>query len=78
MSSQLKAVQITRPKPVHGYAGVCVLLANGDDQICLVAENGEVLLAQVNELMPNAEVDTNTFIPVTIIQTNQRDAGPKS
>ena len=68
MSSQLKSESITRKQPVSGYTGVAVLLANGDDQICIVAENGDVLLAQVNELMPNAEVDTNTFIPVTIIQ----------
>jgi hypothetical protein len=68
MSSQLKSETIRRLKPVTGYTGMAVLLANGDDQICIVAENGEVLLAQVNELMPNAQVDTNTFIPVTIIQ----------
>lgn len=68
MSSQLKSELITRKTPVGGFTGVGVLLANGDDQICLVAMNGEVLLAQVNELMPNAQVDTNTFIPVTIIQ----------
>jgi hypothetical protein len=68
MSSQLKSETITRLKPVAGYTGVCVLLANGDDQICIVAENSAVLLAQVSELMPNAAVDTNTFIPVTIIQ----------
>ena len=69
MSSQLKSVKITRPNQVPGYEGVCALLANGDDQICIVAMNGEVLLAQIKELMPDVELDTNTFIPVTIIQT---------
>jgi hypothetical protein len=68
MSSQLKSELITRLKPVGGFTGVGVHLENGEDRIFIVAENGEVLLAQVKELMPEADVPVETFVPVTIIQ----------
>ncbi len=66
--SQLKSELITRKTPVGGFTGVGVRLDNDGDQIFIVAENGEVLLAQVEELMPDAEVNSETFMPVTIIQ----------
>ena len=66
--SQLKSELITRKKPVGGFTGVGAQIDNGGDQIFIIAENGEVLLAQIEQLMPGAEVNTETFIPLTIIQ----------
>ena len=37
------------------------------DGIFIVAENGEVLLAQLEQLMPGV-ANPETFVPVTIIQ----------
>jgi hypothetical protein len=67
MSSQLKSELITRPKPVGGFTGVGAHVENGEDRIFIVAENGEVLQAQLEQLLPDA-VNPETFVPVTIIQ----------
>lgn len=64
----LKSEFITRKKPVNGFTGVGTLLENEGEQIFLVAANGEILLSQVQKLMPQAEANGETFIPVTIIQ----------
>jgi len=67
MSSQLKSELITRKKPVGGFTGVGAQVENGEDRIFIVAENGSVLQAQLEELLPHA-VNPETFVPVTIIQ----------
>ena len=67
MSSQLKSELITRPKPVGGFTGIGAQVENGEDRIFIVAENGEVLLAQLEQFMPGIG-NPETFVPVTIIQ----------
>jgi len=67
MSSQLKSELITRKTPVGAFTGVGALVENGADRIFIVAENGEVLQAQLEQLMPDA-VNPETFVPLTIIQ----------
>jgi hypothetical protein len=66
--SQLKSELITRQKPVGGFTGVGTKMANDGDEIFIIAANGEILLSQIQKLMPDAEVNGETFIPVTIIQ----------
>ncbi len=68
MSSQLKSELITRSKPVGGFTGVGVQMDNEGDHVFIVAANGEVLLQQVTKLMPAAQINEETFMPVTIIQ----------
>ncbi len=67
MSTQLKSELITRKTPVGGFTGVGAQVENGEDRIFIVAENGEVLLAQLEQLMPGV-ANPETFVPVTIIQ----------
>jgi hypothetical protein len=67
MSSQLKSELITRKTPVGGFTGVGAHVENDGDQIFIVAANGEVLQAQLEQLLPDA-VNPETFVPVTIIQ----------
>ena len=67
MSSQLKSELITRKTPVGGFTGVGAQVENGEDRIFIVAENGEVLLAQLEQFMPGI-ANPETFVPVTIIQ----------
>jgi len=66
--SALKSELITRKKPVGGFTGVGTLMENDGDQIWIVAANGEILLAQLEKLMPAAEVTGETFKPITIIE----------
>lgn len=68
MSTPLKSEFITRKKPVNGFTGVGSLMENAGEHIFIVAANGEILLAQLQQLMPDANATGETFIPVTIIK----------
>lgn len=68
MSTPLKSELITRKKPVGGFTGVGSMMENDGEQIFIVAANGEILMSQLNKLMPLAEATGETFIPVTIIK----------
>jgi hypothetical protein len=69
--SELKSELITRPKPVGGFTGVAVQLQNGDDRIFIVAANGEVLLDQVEQFMPDAVVNPATIFPQPSSKLNE-------
>jgi len=67
--SDLIPTSVTRKKPVGGFSGVGTRIDNDGEIIWIVAANGEILLSQINELMPHADIGDETFQNVTIIQT---------
>ena len=69
--STLKSEFITRPKKVNGFTGVGTLFAIGDDQICFVCADEDVLFSLLKELMPEADLSGIKFQKLTIIQSNE-------
>ncbi len=69
--SALKSEFIKRPKKVNGFTGVGTLFAIGDDQICFVCADEDVLATLLKELMPNADLSGIKFQKLTIIQANE-------
>lgn len=69
--SALKSEFIRRPKKVNGFTGVGTLYAIGDDQICFVCANEDVLYELLKQLMPNADLSGTQFQPLTIIHAHE-------
>lgn len=64
----LKSEWIVRPKKVNAFTGVGALLEIGEDHVCIVCANEQVLRKILDEYFPSAEVCEDHNLKLSIIQ----------
>lgn len=67
--SALKEVWIKRTKLTNGFSGICSLVDNFGDQVCIIAANEDVLFEQLKKLLPDMNITGTRFQKVTVIHS---------